>query len=185
MDSQQVNPSCDWSEVDKVMIEFGSFTQPLVTLEHTTIIHDDEIGIGFDVFRALWNLFRNTPQMSEKYPIFTQINPTTPFIEINSHLRDWYNKNMHAVFEKFISQDVDKSKPLYLCVCTERGDEYLVRRACINDTLTDRAFMLLNCEYSRMKNCDPRNKLRSVRESSDIPGEYLLAVIHVHSDGQC
>lgn len=180
METQNINSPKEWSEVDKVMIEFGSFTKPLISLEHTTIIHDDEIGIGFDIFRALWNLFRNTPEMVAKYPVGPiSKRPVFPLIEINSQLREWYDKNLHSVFEKFILQDNDKSAPLYLCLCTERGDEYMVRRACTDDKLTDRAFMLLNCEYSRMEDCDPRNKLRGARESSDIPGEYLLAIIHV------
>lgn len=169
----------EWSEVEKIMIEFGTLTQPLVSLEHTHIIHTCDWMISYDVFRALWKDFRNMPHMMKQYPQ-SQLHTRSQHEKISNELHEWYTKNLYPVFVKFIDYagTIDETKPLYLCICTERGDEYIIRRSVAHDAITDSAFVLLNCEYSRMQDCIPRNKLSHTRESSNVDGEYLLAVIH-------
>lgn len=157
--------------VDEIMLEFGSFTCAEVSLETVQIIHaPDEIKFNYDLAANLWQIFRQSTYMTDKYGPLNK--PTPPF---SQNILEWYEKNIKPVFKQFINIGQDIEGPYYLCICTESGDEYFVRRSLPNDKFTAGKFMMLNCEFSKMSDCTPRNKLREVRTED---GEYLLFVIH-------
>jgi len=161
------------SLVDEVMIEFGSLTCAEVSLESVQIIHaEPDDSADYKIICALWAKYRRTDAMIEKY------GPVSTLAILPSAHEVLYRKMVPA-FDSFIKKDTDPTQPLYLCICKESGDEFLIRRALPKDKYTSGRFMTLNCEYSKMDDCTPRNKLKSVRENSDTKGEYLLCVVHV------
>lgn len=163
------------STVDEIMIEFGSLTCASVSLETVNVVaYSEEKTLSYDDFANIWAQFRRSRKMVELYG-----DCSTPAPPIDGELVLWAQKNMFPIFENFISRDRDPAKPYYLCICRENGDEHLVRRSLSEDKFTSGKFMILNCRFSEMEDCTPRNKLRATRISSGNEGEYILTVIHV------
>ena len=159
------------SLVDEVMIEFGSLTCASVTLETVRIIYSPDEQLKYEDFEKMWAVFRRSPMMVEKY------GPCSgPAPDFSS---EWYRKEILPIFENFINRDNTPEQPYYLCICRENGDEYLIRRSLPNDKYTKGRFMMLNCRFSEMSDCVPRNNLKSTRISGGVDGEYILTVIHV------
>lgn len=158
--------------VDEVMLEFGSHTCADVSLDTVRILYiPEEITMTYQLFCDLWLRWRRTPQMVEKYGPTTREEVPQP-----EYILDWYRREFVPVVENFISIGEGVTGPYYLCACRESGDEYFVRRALPNDPFTSGKFMTVECRFSKMDDCEPRNKLAQTR--GDVPGEYLLMVIH-------
>jgi hypothetical protein len=157
--------------VDEIMLEFGSYTCADVSLETVQIVHiPEEISFNYKLACDMWANFRRSDNMIDKYG-FVQGNPPT----LSAELTEWYTKNIIPAFERFIKVGTDVEGPYYLCMCRESGDEYFIRRALPDDKFTRGKFMTVDCQFSKMSDCVPRNKLAGVRTTD---GEYLLFVIH-------
>jgi hypothetical protein len=189
------------SLVDEVMIEFGSLTCADVSLESVHIVHvetdnaNESSSLGntdmsakdpadYVTINKLWSFYRRTPPMVEKYGAVVTTGGGNGSVNVRGtgELTDAETalyKKLCVAFDCFVNKDTDPTQPLYLCICKESGDEFLIRRALPNDKFTSGKFMMLNCEYSKMSDGSPRNKLKAVRESSGTEGEYLLCVVHV------
>lgn len=196
----------DLSLVDEIMIEFGSFTCADVSLESVKIVYigeDKEPNphgsdsthssdnnshtntnsdippaapptnptdnvLSYQRVQEAWAYFRRTAEMVEKFgPVEGAVTPPAIYPQLR------------PVFELFVSRDKDPNQPYYLCICRESGDEYIIRRSLPDDKFTRGKFLILNCEYSKMDDCIPRNKLRQTRIGAGIDGEYLLCIIHI------
>jgi hypothetical protein len=160
--------------VEEGLIEFGSLTCPKVSLEDIRVLHFDP-QIDYAEFSSLWGRFRREDATVAKYGPVAGVG-TTPNIPTQQY------KLLHEVFTKWITDDLNREAPYYICFCKENGDEYIIRRSLPNDKYTAGKFMILNCEYSKDPDCIPRNKLKASRESNSVDGEYILVIVHVAGD---
>lgn len=169
--SQSALPPQSSTIIDEIMLEFGSFTCAAVSLDSVQIVHmPEEISFSYQLACDMWANFRRSPDMVSTYG---DINGSSPTLSPGD--AEWYSKNIIPVFKQFIKIGMSVEGPYYLCICRESGDEYFIRRALPNDKFTSGRFMTINCQFSKMSDCIPRNKLSSVRK---VDGEYLLFVIH-------
>jgi hypothetical protein len=162
--------------IDEIMIEFGSMTHPKYPPTESTDIVEwyDENLLSADEFEEMWNLFRRTDEVVEKYGPAT----SAAVRSLSDEKFEWYSKNIAPIFAKFIRNDTGEG-PYYLCICRESGDECLIRRSILHDKFTKGKFLFLKCRYSEMSDCDPRNKLKNVRMEKGIDGEFILFFPHV------
>jgi hypothetical protein len=158
--------------VDEIMLEFGSYTCADVSLETVHIVYvPAKIALTYKLMCDMWGNFRRSPFVVEKYGDATGPMPILP-----DEIVSWYKNHIIPVFTKFIEMGMTVVGPYYLCACRESGDEYFIRRAMQNDPFTAGKFMTIECRFSAMDDCIPRNKLRQTR--GDMEGEYLLFVTH-------
>ncbi len=158
--------------VDEIMLEFGSYTCADVSLETVNIVYiPEEIKLTYQIMCDMWANFRRSSAVVEKYGL-----PNGSAALMTTDIAVWYRNNIFPVFTKFIELGTHIIGPYYLCACRESGDEYLIRRALPNDPYTTGKFMTMECKFSKMEDCVPRNKLAQTRGDDD--GEYLLFIIH-------
>jgi hypothetical protein len=159
------------SIVDEIMLEFGSHTCADVSLETVRIVYvPPEIEMTYQLTVDMWARFRRSDVMVAKYGPASGDAPA-----LQEHICTWYEREIVPVLDIFIQHD-QVPGPYYLCVCRESGDEYFIRRALPDDRFTKGKFMTMECRFSKMDDCVPRNKLSRAR--GDVEGEYILFIIH-------